>query len=148
MGRAESDKSQEELAVFGRFVRFRRLRLVEGSVSKQQPPNPDIRCELVDEGMVGFEIAEACAPEFKAAVTRALKGGPPEALFGGDVSETTLRKKLAKQYPVNYLVELVIYAGITALSDDILEPTLRLLVQNSRGQFRRVWLLGDELLEL
>jgi hypothetical protein len=148
MGRTESDKAQEELAVFSRFVQLHQLQIVDGSISKEEPPYPDIRCEVVGEGIVGFELAEACAPEFKAAVTRALKGGPAEAVYGGDVSEATMRKKLAKRYPRDYPVELVLYAGDTALPDDALEPTLRSLVQDSRGQFRKVWLLGDELLEL
>jgi hypothetical protein len=149
MGRSESDKAQVELRVFEQFVKLRGLTVVPGSIRKGTPPDePDVCCELEGEGPAGFELAEACAPEFKAAVSSARHGGSAEAIWGADVSRTTLKNKLTKRYSVDFPIELVIYVGMTALPDDVLAPTLESSAQFNRGQFRRIWLLGDDAILL
>src|SRR4051812_30882634 len=109
MGRSESDKAQEEFRVFERFARLRGLEVVPGSVRKGIPPGePDVCCEVEGQGPAGFELAEACAPEFKVAVSKALRGEPVESIWGDDVSRATLKKKLKKRFFVAFPVELVI----------------------------------------
>jgi hypothetical protein len=147
MSRNEALKAAVELAVFERFVRLRGLRVLAGSIEKRLPPEPDIRCVIEDDGPVAYELTEACAPEFAAAETRAVRDGVASA-WGADVSEETVRKELANHHPVTYPVELIVYAGRTVLPDDVLEPMITPVLANGLGQYRRVWLLGDGLLEL
>jgi hypothetical protein len=111
------------------------------------PPEPDIRCVIEDDGTVAYELTEACAPEFSAAETREVRDCVAFA-WGADVSDETVRKKLANRYPVTYPVELIVYAGHTALPDDVLELMITPVLANGLGRYCRVWLLGDELLEL
>jgi hypothetical protein len=142
MGRSESDKAQDEFRVFERFARLRGLKVVPSSMRKGVPPGePDICCELEGEGPTGYELAEACAPEFKVAISKTLRDGFADAAWGADVSRTTLKNKLKKRYSVTFPIELVIYAGMTALPDDVLAPKLEPAAQLNRRQFRRIWLL-------
>ena len=147
MSHNEATKAVIELKVFERFVRLRGLRVVAGSIAKQLPPKPDILCVVQDEGPIAYEITEGCAPEFAAAESRAVREGTAFA-WGADVSAQTVRKKLENHYPVDCPVELIVYAGRTSLPDDVLVPTITPVLANGLGQYRRVWLLGDELHEL
>jgi len=147
MAQNEAAKGAVEIRVFERFAQLRGLEIVAGSVQKRVPPEPDILCRIVSEGSLGFEITEACAPEFAAAESRALREGVAFA-WGGDVSVKTIRNKLAKCYSAPYPVELIVYAGRTALPDDVIVPTVKPVLANGTGPFRRVWFLGDELFEL
>ncbi len=58
------DKQQEEdeLYVFNKFVKAARLPVSDGSIIKQYPPEPDIRCSLADGDAIGFELGEAVDP--------------------------------------------------------------------------------------
>jgi hypothetical protein len=56
-----------------------------------------------------------------------------------------LRKKLKKQYQTEYQVELLCYtAGRTVDADDGIIEKIRRLIDMNTGQFRRIWLLGDQ----
>jgi hypothetical protein len=48
-----------EKAVFEEFAPSAGLNVVPGSIESRQPPDPDIRCELVGEGPVAFEVTES-----------------------------------------------------------------------------------------
>ena len=143
----EEQKSRVELGVFHQFVRDSGLAVIEGTVEKRLPPEPDILCELQGEGEVHFELAEACAPEF--AELRSRSSGDGAFAWGADVTADTLKKKLGKRYDVSGPVELLIFTNAaTALPDDVLIPRLRPVVESGIGQFRRVWLFGDAVHEL
>lgn len=143
----EEKKSRVELAVFRQFVKEAGLTVVDDSVEKRIPPEPDVLCVLEGDGEVYFELAEACAPEFAR-----LRSGPEDTgafAWGADVTEDTLKKKLGKQYGVCEPVELLIYTNAaTALPDDVLISMLRPILESGIGQFRRVWLFGDAVHEL
>lgn len=148
MSRNEAAKGEIEVKVFERFVRLRDLCITPGSVEKRVPPDPDILCSVEAEGLVGFELTEACAPEFAEAEARVRTRGGSAFVWGRDASINTIRRKLKKSYPVTYPIELILWAGRTALPDDVLQPMVTPLLSGGLGQFRRVWLLGDELSEL
>jgi hypothetical protein len=143
--RNETDKAKVEIAVFYDFVNAANIDIHENTVRKGEADlgQPDIFCEM-EEGGVYFELTEACAPEFAAAITRSLKSEKPEAVWGADVSKETIRNKLKKNYSVSVPIELILYtAGKTALSDDVIAAKLEPVLSNGMGPFRRVWLYGN-----
>ena len=145
--RNEEDKAKLELNVFAKFSEAAGISVKRDSVRKGDADSgePDICCEM-EEGIVYFELTEACAPEFAAAITRSLKTGKSEFVRGGDVSIDTIRKKLRKNYEVADPIELILYvAGRTVLPDDVLVPQLKPFLSNGLGPFRRVYLFGDEV---
>jgi len=145
--RNEYDKAKVELTIFTEFAKTAGISIKKGSIRKGNADlgEPDIFCEL-REGAVYFELAEVCAPEFAAAISHSLKTGKTEAVWGGDVSIETIRKKLRKTYKVSSPIELILYiAGRTALPDDVLVPQLEPYLSNNLGPFSRVWLFGDQI---
>lgn len=143
--RTEADKAPDDLAVFVAFVQRAALPVVPGSAEKRHPPEPDILCRFQSGEVVAFELTEACAPEFAAAESKALKEGIAFA-WGNDVSEKTISKKLRQTYRVSAPVELLLYTnGRTALPDEAIKAKIEPLLSGGLGQFRRVWFMGDEV---
>jgi hypothetical protein len=142
----EQDKGILELRVFASFANRCGIPIVSGSAQKREPPEPDILCQLETGEALAFERAEACAPEFAAALTAAFRDGVSPAFWGEDVSAATIRKKLSKSYTVACSVELLLYTnGRTVLADDTIQAELEPIIQDVIGQFRRVWFFGDDL---
>ena len=140
----EKSKGLIELKIFSDFADRRGLPIVPGSAEKREPPEPDILCTLQTGEALAFELAEACAPQFAAAISSALKGHAPSAVWGDDVSEATIQKKLSKTYPVNCQVELLLYAnGQTIMPDDYILGKIEPIVRHGCGQYRRIWFLGE-----
>jgi len=143
---SEQEKGLVELKVFASFANRSGIPIVPGSAQKREPPEPDILCELETGEALAFELAEACAPEFAAAQTTAVRDGVSSAVWGEDVSVATLRKKLSKAYPVACDVELLLYTnGRTVLADDTIQAKLEPILQDGIGQYKRVWFFGDDL---
>lgn len=142
----EETKSVVELEMFRRFVLASGLSVTTGSERKGSAAlgEPDILCELSGKS-AGFELAEACAPEFAAAAAAALKSSDGVAVASGDdVSPATLRKKLAKRYSVACPVHLLLYRnGLTVLTDDMIIARLRPELADGLGQFQSIWFHGD-----
>jgi hypothetical protein len=151
MMRTEDDKARTEIAVFREFATRCQLPIVQDSIRKGDPNSsePDILCELDSGGPLAYELAEACAPEFASAQTRALKTGV-EFTWGNDVSDKTVLSKIQKRYGVDCPVELLIYTnGRTALPEDAIAARIELVIQeHGQGQFERTWLMADHIIEL
>lgn len=64
--------TRKELAVFSDFARDSGLHIVEGSVEKRSPPEPDILCEIEAKGPVAFELLELVDQE-RIARTRGIQ---------------------------------------------------------------------------
>ncbi|WP_448556695.1 hypothetical protein [Thalassotalea montiporae] len=145
--RTESDKAKVELNIFLGFVDKASLNVNSETIRKgcADARQPDIYCEL-NGSPVYFELTEACSHEFCAAITKALKTGEPQVVWGDDVSEQTIAGKLTKTYNVSDPIELVLYtAGRTALPDEVIISRIESLLKDSLGEFHRVWLYGDEV---
>jgi len=141
----EAEKGDTELAFFEKFAKLADLGVVPGSAQKMLPPAPDILCRLENGERVAFELAEACAPEFNAEIAR-LRHGDVGAVWGDDVSDDTVRKKLRKRYNTEHPVELLLYRnGASALPDLQIIGKVEGVLGSGLGQFRRVWFLGDAL---
>ncbi len=132
--------------MFRKFVCSSGLLVAAGSERKGSALHnePDVICEIAGEA-AGFELAEACAPEFAEEVSAALRSGEGVAVaWGEDVSPATLRKKLKKRYAVACPVHLLLYRnGFSALTDEIITARLRPELANGLGQFQTIWFFGD-----
>ena len=143
----ESRKAEQELAEFRRFAIAASLPISAGSERNGDASKgePDIICIL--NGMAaGFELTAACAPEFAASATAASRSPfGVSAAFGEDVTAVTLLKKLKKKYPVPHPVHLLIYRGLTALTDGMIIDRLKPELSNGLGQFSKIWFHGDSV---
>jgi len=143
--RSESDKGQDELAIFRKFVDASAVDVVSASVRKGDARlrEPDVLCTLSGGEDWAFELAEACAPEFAAAASKARKTGV-EVAWGGDVTCETVRMKLRKRYAVACPIDLLLYFnGFTALRDESIVDAVRAELADGRGPFRRIWVFGN-----
>jgi hypothetical protein len=152
----EEQKGIVECKVFIEFLEMSQMPIEPKSVQKEFPPFPDISCNLMGKGKVWFELTEACSPEFKRTVNELgnvihktklsdERLNNPSIVFGGDVSDKTLRKKIAKKYPVES-VELLIYTnGMTEMTDEILIKHFKPILSKGAGQFQKVWLMGEDV---
>jgi hypothetical protein len=142
----ERDKGIIELNVFESFAKKCGIPIVPGSAQKREPSEPDILCVLESGEALAFELAEACAPEFAAATTTAIRKGVSPAVWGADVSADTIRKKLSKTYLVACDVQLLLYTnGRSVLPDDVIKAMVEPIFQDGIGQYSHVWLFGDEV---
>jgi hypothetical protein len=140
MHRKEAEKAARERAVFHDFIKKKPgSRINPESVESRCPPEPDILCFQENEGNVAFELAEICAQDI--ACTIAQGGG---FLWTSDTSRK-IREKLKKNYQTENPVELLCYTdGRTVSWDQLIKEEIRPLIDMDNGQFRRIWLLGDQ----
>ena len=142
----ESDKGKIEVAIFEEFASRAELDIVPGSLKKELPPYPDLSYKIAGEGKLWIELTEACAPEFKQAINNPPDDGSSVAVWGGDVSVETIRKKIRKRYDVKEPVDLLLYTnGATAMTDGILKAFIEPVLRKGTGRFRHVWLMGDQV---
>lgn len=144
---SEYEKGIVELSIFRDFAEKAGLKIIDGSPRKSDPNEgkPDIFC-LLDEGPTYFELTEACAPEFVAAVSNGSNKHDSPSEWHIDVSEETVQKKLEKSYRVSEPVDLLIYnAGRTALPDEEIISKIEDVLKDGPGPFRRIWLFGEDV---
>ncbi|MEZ5525255.1 MAG: hypothetical protein R3E62_09910 [Pseudomonadales bacterium] len=147
---SEYEKGVVELSIFRQFAKKAGLKIIDGSPRKSDPNEgkPDIFC-LLEEGPTYFELTEACAPEFVAAVSNGVNRHDTPSAWHTDVSEETVQKKLEKNYQVSEPVELLIYtAGRTALPDREIINKVREVLSDGPGPFSRIWLFGEDITQL
>lgn len=65
---SELSQTNRELAVFRRFLEATQLPVSPSTVHKRQPPEPDILCEITDQGLVAFELVEVVDEGFASMV--------------------------------------------------------------------------------
>jgi hypothetical protein len=58
----DNQMNVDELTAFHLFVQVAGLSILDGSVQRRHPPEPDILCQLSSGEYVGFEMTEACSP--------------------------------------------------------------------------------------
>jgi hypothetical protein len=142
MNRA-AEKADRERCVFQTFMRTGKLPIVPESVESRPPPEPDILCLDAGEGRIAFELVEIC----EEGLARKLSAiGKEEFGFvrSQDPSWWVLRKKLRKSYRTGHPVELLCYVDKSLSADSQILATIRPMIDMNNGQFRRIWLLGDE----
>ena len=142
MSRA-AEKAERERCAFQKFIRMSKLPIVPESVESRPHPEPDILCLDAKEGYIAFELVEIC----EEGLARKLSAiGKEEFGFvrSRDPSWSVLRKKLRKSYRTGHPVELLCYVGRSLSADSQVRATIQPMIDMYNGQFRRIWLLGDE----
>jgi hypothetical protein len=135
--RTEQDKGDVEVKIFLEFLERSKLPIDPASVQKRPLGEPDILCTHTQEGYVAFELAELCSPEIAKAKSEANEK-PIQVFWVADPSLRIVRKKLPR--------ELLIYSiGRLITPDDVVIPTIKPFIESSATEFRRVWLLGDDV---
>ena len=142
----EQDKSVIELSVFDEFIHKSGLPINPASIQKNSGQSePDITCELVGDGFVTFELVEICDSELAEKLAFMHSGGELSPNSYNDPSHKIICNKLGKSYRTNLPIELLCYtSGRVVPPDDMLLAEIRSACDKSRGQFRRVWLLGEK----
>jgi len=143
----EAAKAERERLVFEAFIKKSGLQINPESI--QQPKGrskPDIVCYCQKkEGKVAFELVEICDENLGRKISAIRGSGGVEYVRSRDPSWEVLRKKLKKRYQTEYPVELLCYvSGRTISPDIVILDRIRPMIDMDNGQFRRVWLLGDQ----
>jgi hypothetical protein len=60
---ADEQLNIDELTAFNFFAEVAGLRIVNSSVQRRPPPEPDLLCQLSSGEYVAFEVTEACSPK-------------------------------------------------------------------------------------
>ena len=141
-----SEKAQRELRVFNEFVDCSDLVVVPKSIENRGPPEPDILCEVRDEGHVAFELKELCDPSIAQICSDLVRENSEESKYVRSANPVGNMSKKArtKQYESDFPVELLFYTdGRIICPPDTVIPTIRRAFDNNRHQFRRVWFMGQ-----
>ena len=143
----EEQKGRFEIEIFNRFSKLVKLDFNLSATKKSFPPKPDIYTEIQGQGVVWFELTEACAPEYKKAInSRSLKN---LEIQGDDVSSQIVLRKITKSYPVKEPIELLVYTDeATSLTDQLLIKSIKSILKKGAGSFRRVWFMGEKVYQI
>jgi len=145
---SEAEKGKIEISIFKRFAAAKGLNFE--SVEKQSPEEgkPDLKC-IIDGTVTYFELTEACSEDVAKAVAKATNSGNSAYIRFKDYTSETYKKKINKRYAVKEPIELLIYnVGRTILSDDVLIENIRSIAEKNKGQFRKVWYFGEQVIEI
>lgn len=140
----EEEKAERERAVFQAFIKASGLKIDPESVESCKPPRPDIVCFQENDGNIAFELVEICAQDLASKIS-AIKKEEFGFVRSNDPSRDVLQKKLKKHYETEHPIELLCYtAGRTISPDDVILAAIHPMIDMNNGQFRRIWLLGDQ----
>ncbi len=144
MSPRNQDKEERERAIFAECAEIAGLRVREGSVVSRPPPEPDILCELVGEGLVAFELVEIVDSDLAESVSVAIRRDQPaRGVWVGDPTLERITGKLRKSYSTPHPMELLAWAGSLTTPPSVWHPThdqdLRAL---PLGPFRRLWVVN------
>ena len=56
----KTEKQQREFRVLQEFIERSGLTIVPDSIENRNPPEPDMLCEILNEGFFAFELKEVC----------------------------------------------------------------------------------------
>ena len=147
-----NDKKQkrEELAIFKNFIRVCEYDIVESSIEQQEPPKPDILCQLATGEMIEFELAQAVYKTLAQKMNDERikdKGGFCE----DDVIPKIIFNKNNKAKNHKYELtanrfELLVYLGIMPKFPywDKMIPDF-LMSRENEWVFDRIWILRDDI---
>jgi hypothetical protein len=145
----EAAKAERERLVFKSFIKTKTfieksgLQINPRTVESCKPPKPDIVCYCQKkEDKVAFELVEICAED----IARSTSAIDKEVIYirSRNPSRDVLRKKLKKRYQIEFPIELLCYTGRTISPDIVILEAIRPIIDMDNGQFRRIWLLGDQ----
>ena len=136
---SEDIKGEYEISIFKKFLAASKLPIIELSVKKCFPPEPDILCEHKTEGVIAFELVEIC--DFNMA--QSISNMNEKYLWTTDPTDSIITKKIKKTYITSYPVNLLCYVdGRVVTPDNIIVLKIKHLFSSEVHSFSRVWLLG------
>lgn len=146
---SDASKTAAELDALRRFIEAEKYPIDLASIKKLEGSSkPDFYCKTLTGQELAFELTALCAEELARMIARA--GQVPDAFtWTGDPTEGIVRGKMHKTYDTSLPVELLCYwDGRTVSTDDMIVPTIEMVVNSGRNPFRRVWYHGEEGLYL
>ena len=142
-------QQEEELAVFESFIQVCGYPIVKESIQRQNPPSPDIFCQLATGLTIEFELTNSIEPELaqKMNDNKFLdKGG-----FSNDEPiERTVWNKNSKLKEDKYTLradrfELLVYLGLSPSWPYWYKRMPKFLEKNKNFWcFDRIWILRDD----
>jgi len=139
----EAEKAERERFVFQKFFTTCALPIVPESVESRRPLEPDILCSHTVEGHIAFELVEICDGRLARKLS-AIDKEDFRFFRSQDTSWSVLREKLRKSYKTDHPVELLCYVGRSLSADSEIRAKIQPMLEMYNGQFRRIWLLGDQ----
>ena len=143
------EQTDLELRVFAEFVERSGLPIARASVTKRDPREPDIYCEIEGRGGVAFELAALRdRKSSKIMSDLAKQDAPDESPYWRFDSREAIRhvcrKKRNKTYDTEYPIELILYSVGAMAPEDVVIPWIESAFHDGSclGPFRRVWFMG------
>ena len=144
--RDDEKKAAREMRVFEDFINRSGLLIDWQSISKCDPPEPDILC-MVSGEYVAFELAEVCSPEIPREISSVPQtGGVSKFIRSSNPVSEIARKKIkkSKNYRTDYPIELLFYtSGRVVQPAEMSIASIRDAFSSDAGRFRRVWFMGE-----
>jgi hypothetical protein len=142
---SDASKTAGELDALHRFLADQKYPAHIVSIEKLRGERkPDFLCRSDSGEEFAFEVTALCAEELARLISRARQ--EPEAFtWTGDPTERIVRSKMHKSYDTDLPIELLCYwDGRTVSTDDMIIPTIELVVNHGLNPFRRVWYHGED----
>lgn len=144
-----SKQQNEELAVFGLFMRVCEYPIIKDSVKSQTPPKPDIFCKLETGVTIEFELTNSIDQELARKMNDPRisdKGG-----FNNDdpiermILDKTEKLKKGKYERSAQRFELLVYLGLMPPYPRKKETIPLFLERNKKIQgFDKIWIFSDD----
>ena len=138
-----------ELKMFEEFRERSGLRIAPASVTKRDPPEPDISCEIDGRGGVAFELAALRDRKSAKIMSDLAKEDAPDEtpywrLDSRKAIRHVCRKKRKRTYRTRYPIELILCAHGPLAPAEIVIPYIQSAFQYGSylGPFQRVWFMG------
>ncbi len=134
----QAAKEAYERDVFLEFAAMAGLPLVTGSVANGGQGEPDILCDLENDGRVAFELVRI----IDSGLAELISIGKTEAIATADPTADEVAKKVRKIYQTPYPVELVVYCETGFIFPrNTWEPLFadQLTAMRRASNFRRLW---------
>lgn len=147
----EQEKAAREKTIFERFAKAAGLRVENGSVQSDRPPQPDISCRI-DDATHHFELGEVTDQGLAARLAQALRD---MKITGGFFSQDRplvdlLKQKANKNYEnLDGALELVLYYDKQypppdgGLKQSTLEELEICVASMLTGQWSRIWIFDN-----
>ncbi len=142
----EEEKAAYEHTVFCDFLDRSGASIDRDSIKKgnANQREPDFICCYDNGEKVGFELGRLIDPKLAEVVNR-WKPKNGEYIRAGDPSPQITKKKLKKEYAVEFPVELLLYKEHPIITpDDVILPTIEPLCDVDH-KYSRVWFMGDTI---
>lgn len=141
---SDASKTPDELDAMRRFIAAEKYPVDSAGIKKLEGHSkPDFLCRMLSGEEFALEVTALCAEELARMIARAGKE-PVAFVRTSDPTERIVRSKMHKNYDTALPIELLCYwDGRTVSTDDMIIPTIEMVVNSGPNPFRRVWYHGE-----